>query len=166
MATVYGFARTMSRGDDLDERSARFMAMIEEASEQMAELLDELGAAARIESGRYEPVLRPAATLDLVPSGDERIGVEGAGEEIATDVEAVRRALLALAVAALRHGPVDRVTWRVEGRLLELSPVTAAAAPVVTGTEVKDLGSLVAGLVVEAMGGSIELAGETLRVRL
>jgi hypothetical protein len=44
--------------------------------------------------------------------------------------------------------------------------VTEAAAPVVTGAELKDLGSLVARLVVEELGGSLELAGETLRVRL
>ena len=43
LATVYGFARTLTRAGELDERSTRFVAMIEEASEQMAELLDELG---------------------------------------------------------------------------------------------------------------------------
>ena len=42
LATVYGFARTLTRSGELDERSARFMGMIEEASEQMTQLLDEL----------------------------------------------------------------------------------------------------------------------------
>ena len=52
------------------------------------------------------------------------------------------------------------------GRELSLAPVTAAAAPVVTGEEVRDLGSLVGRAVIEALGGSLELAGDTLRVRL
>jgi hypothetical protein len=54
----------------------------------------------------------------------------------------------------------------VEGRTLELAPVTDAAAPIVTGAEVRDLGSLVARYVLEELGGSLELDGETLRVRL
>ena len=67
-------------------------------------------------------------------AGDERIAVEGEGEPVETDVEAVQRSLRALAVATIRHGPVrERVTWRVEGRLFELSPVSEGAAPVVTG---------------------------------
>jgi hypothetical protein len=58
------------------------------------------------------------------------------------------------------------VTWRVHGRELELSPITPDAAPVVTGESIRDLGSLVARMVIEALGGSLELAGDTLRVRL
>ena len=166
MATVYGFARTLTRAGELDERSARFLAMIEEASEQMTELLDELGTAARIESGRWESVSQPVDTLELARADDERIAVEGTGEPVEIDAAAVQRSLAALAVAAVRHGPVERVTWRVEGRVFELSPVSADAAPVVTGEELKDLGSLVARLVIEELGGSVELDGETLRVRL
>jgi signal transduction histidine kinase len=166
LATIFGFARTLNRMGDHDERTGRFLGMIEEAAEQMTELLDELGAAARIETGRWDPVLRPADTLELARSEDERVAVEGAGASIETDVEAVERALRAFAEAALRHGPVERVAWRVNGRDLELSPVTEAAAPVVTGETLRDLGSLVARLVVEELGGSVSLSGGSLRVRL
>src|SRR3954447_13500101 len=100
LATIYGFARTLTRGEGLDERTARFLGMIEEASEQMTSLLDELGAAARIEGGRWEPVLREADTLDLARADDERVAVEGSGETIETEVEAVERALRAFAIAA------------------------------------------------------------------
>ena len=166
LATVYGFARTLTRAGELDERSARFVTMIEEASEQMTELLDELGTAARIESGRWEPVSRPVNTLELVQADDRRIIVEGAGETVVIDADAVQRSLKALAVAAIRHGRVESVSWRVTGRLFELSPVTEAAAPVVTADDQKDLGSLVARLVIEELGGALELDGETLRVTL
>jgi signal transduction histidine kinase len=160
LATVFGFARTLQRSDDLDERSARFVGMIEEASEQMTELLDALGTAARIAAGRWEPVVREIDTLELVD------GAMGTGETIATDVDTVRASLRALATAATRHGPVERVTWTVAGRELRLEPITPEAAPVVLGEEDKDLGALVARLVIEELGGSLELAGEVLTVRV
>ena len=160
LATVFGFARTLQRSEELDERSARFIAMIEEASEQMTELLDVLGIAARIEAGRWDPAVRPVDTLELVEAGT------GTGETIETEVDAVTSALRSLASAARRHGPVEQVTWTVAGRELRLEPITAAAAPVVLGDEERDLGSLVARLVIEELGGSLELSGETLLVRV
>jgi signal transduction histidine kinase len=166
LATIFGFARTLTRAGELDERSMRFLGMIEEASEQMTGLLDEVGVAARIEGGRWEPALREADTLALATSDDERVVSDGDGERIQTEPESVGRALQSLAVAAARYGPADQVTWRVRGRELELSPITADAAPVVTGEAVRDLGSLVARVVIEELGGSLELDGETLRIRL
>jgi signal transduction histidine kinase len=166
LATIYGFARTLTRMEEHDERTARYLGMIEEASQQMTELLDELGAAARVEAGRWEPALREADTAELARADDERVEVEGSGETIETDADAVRAALQSLAVAALRHGPVEQVRWSVAGRELSLAPVTEAAAPIVIGEEVRDLGSLVAASIIRALGGSLELAGDALRVRL
>jgi signal transduction histidine kinase len=166
LATVYGFARTLERGGELDERSLRFVTMMVQASEQMTSLLDELGVAARIEGGRFEPGLVEADTVALATSEDERITTTGRGETIETDPAAVSRGLEALAIAASRFGPVDQVTWSVDGRSLALSPVIEAAAPVVLGDEVRDLGSLVARIVIEQLGGSLVLDGETLRVQL
>ena len=166
LATIYGFARTLTRTGGLDERTMRFLGMIEEASEQMTVMLDQVGVAARIESGRWDPGLREANTLELATSDDERVVTEGEGETIETEPESVGDALRSLAVAASRYGPVEHATWRVSGRVLELSPITADAAPVVTGESIRDLGSLVARFVIEELGGSIELDGETLRVRL
>jgi signal transduction histidine kinase len=166
LATIFGFARTLNRMEDFDARTTRFLGMIEEASTQMTELLDELAAIARIQDGRWEPVLREADTLELASVDDARVDAEGTGETIETDVEAVGRALRSLAVAAARFGPVERVTWRVDGRALELSPITPEAAPVVTGETIRDLGSIVGRAVIEALGGTVALEGETLRVRL
>jgi signal transduction histidine kinase len=166
LATVYGFARTLSRTAGLDERSSRFVTMIEEASAQMTQLLDDLGLAARIEAERWEPLPRAVDTLELASSDDERIAVEGAGETIETEAEAVQRALSAFAIAAVRYGPADKVTWSVSGRTLVLAPVESAAAPVLLGDEQRDLGSLVARLVLEALGGSVVAGDRTLVVRL
>src|SRR6266567_3620450 len=79
LATAYGFARTLTRSGELDERGTRFVGMIEQASEQMTALLDDLGTAARIQAGRWEPVLREIDTRELADSGDERVAVEGSG---------------------------------------------------------------------------------------
>src|SRR5207244_5434413 len=125
----------------------------------MTELLDELGVAARIEGGRWEPALREVDTLELASSDDERVRVEGSGESIETEAEAVARGLRSLAVAAVRYGPVDEVTWRVDGRKLELAPVTADAAPVVMAETVRDLGSISARGVLDELGSSLELGG-------
>ncbi len=166
LATVYGFARTLTRAGDLDERSTRFLEMIEEASEQMTTLLDELSVAARIAGERWEPILLEVDTLELAASDDERISVEGTGEAIETERETVARALEAFAIAAVRHGPVERVTWRVDGRSLALSPITEAAAPVILGEELKDLGSIIGRMAIEELGGSVAAGDETLRVQL
>jgi signal transduction histidine kinase len=166
LATIYGFARTLPRVAELDERSGRYVQLITEASQQMTALLDELRTAAQIEGGRWEPGLADADTLELATSADERVVTSGSGETIETDAAAVSRGLEALAIAAARFGPVPEVTWTVDGRKLELSPVTESAAPVLMGDEIRDLGSLVARSVIEALGGSVELDGETVRVEL
>ena len=165
LATVSGFAKTLVRGDGLDERTRRFVGMIDDASDQLATLLDELGVLARIESERYEPPLVEADTLELATSDDARVAATGRGEIVETDAPAVRRSLQALAIAAVRYGSLERVTWTVRGRELELAPVTADAAPVVKGDELRDFASIAGRAVIEALGGSLTLEGETLHVR-
>ncbi|HEY2326460.1 MAG TPA: histidine kinase dimerization/phospho-acceptor domain-containing protein [Gaiellaceae bacterium] len=160
LATVYGFARTLARDEELGERQLRFIGMMEEASEQMTRLLDDLGTAARIEAGHWEPMLRECNTFELAE------GASGEGTAIETDVDAVTRALEGLANTARRHGPVEEIRWEVRGRELALSPVLPGAAPVIMGEDARELGALVARLVIEALGGSLALDGETLRVRL
>jgi signal transduction histidine kinase len=166
LATVFGFARMIERSTSLDEQTGRFVVMISEASTEMSAMLDELGIAARIEAGRWEPAIVEADTLDLATSEDGRIAATGRGATIETEPQAVRRSLRALAIAAVRHGPLESVSWSVDGRLLELESITESAAPVVLGEEIRDLGSLVARSVIERLGGSLELAGERLRVSL
>jgi signal transduction histidine kinase len=171
LATVHGFAHTLARDEGLDETSARYVGMIGSASGQIGELIDQLSVAARLAAGRYEPPLRAVDTLELVRTaasqlGEERVGVTGAGAELETDPEAVERAVAALARCLLRHGGLERVEVEVRGPELALGPVTPASAPVVLGEDLRDLGAAVAVRVVSARGGSLEVDGETLRVRL
>jgi len=145
--------------------------MIREAARQLTDLLDEVGLAARIEEGRYDPNLQPVDTAELARGaaaelGEDRVVVAGEGREVEVDVEATRRGVAALAQAALRHGGLDQVDVRVDGASLAISPVTASSRLVLVGEELRDLGAAVAVRLVQALGGSVELDGDSLVVRL
>ena len=110
--------------EDADERTVeleppadRYVEMIEAASAQMAELLDELSLVARIESGRYDPGLREADTLALAHAaaerlGEDRVSVSGEGATITTDFDAVDRGVSALVAG----GAAPRRAGRGRGR--------------------------------------------------
>ena len=171
LATVHGFARTLANGAELEPPNDRYVEMIEAASAQLAELLDELSLVARIEDGRYDPTLREADTLELAQAaaarlGEERVTVSGSGAAIQTDPAAVERGIAALAQSALRHGGFDEVAIGVAGTELRISPVTQASAPVVLGDDLRDLGAAVAARLVAQLGGSLAVDGESLVVRL
>lgn len=170
LATIHGFAQTLARMEDLGEPKDRYVGMIREAARQLTELLDELGLAARIEEGRYEPNLQPVNTVELARGavaelGEDRVVVLGEGQEVVVDVEAARRGVAALAQAALRHGGLEQVDVRVSGATLAISPVTASSGLVLLGEELRDLGAAVAVRLVRALGGSVELEGDSLVVR-
>jgi signal transduction histidine kinase len=161
LATVQGFAKTMLRMDDLDEeKRRRYLGLVDTSADELAELLDLLSLAARIEGGRYDPVVREADSLELAPEG-----TSGNGATVQVDPEPVERSLAALARAAARHGGVE-VGVAVDGPRVVIEPVTAAAAPIVLGETAKDLGAAVAVRLVRALGGDVVLDGERLVVTL
>ena len=171
LATVSGFAKTLIRTETLEEPTSRYVEIIDAAAGQMVELLDELGLAARIEDGRYQPNLRDADTLALAREaaaalGEDRVRVGGEGGAVRVDLEATQRAITAHAQCALRHGGVELVDVTATGPELTIAPITAASAPVVLGEDLRDLGAAVAALLVRALGGSMTVEGETLHVRL
>ena len=169
LATVNGFARTIQRTERIEDPLPRYVEMIVAASAQMTELLEALSLAARIDSGRFEPLLAEADTLAIASAAAgqvDGVSAEGTGETIETDVEAAARALAAFALCAQRHGPTPAVTLRVEGRMVIVTPVTAAAAPVIVGDELKDLGAAISLRAVRALGGSARLNGAELHVTL
>ncbi|HET8893527.1 MAG TPA: histidine kinase dimerization/phospho-acceptor domain-containing protein [Gaiellaceae bacterium] len=171
LATVHGFATTLTRTVELEAPADRYVEIISAASAQMAELLDELSLVARIEAGRYDPALREANTLSLAQGaaarlGDDRVRVKGEGAAFETDVEAVERGVSALVQAALRHGGLDSVDVTLRGLEIDVSPVTDSSAPVVLGTELRDLGAAVAVRLIETLGGAVTVSSQTLTIRL
>ena len=170
LATVHGFARTLVRSD-LGEPADRYIAMIEAASLQLAELLDELSLLARIESGRFEPRLEETDSLALAQAAAEElepgsVEVSGEGAPVSVEVDATRRALRQLARAARRHGGLESVSLEVRGAELEIAPVTDSAAGVVVGDELRELGAAAAADFLRALGATLEVADERLVIRL
>ena len=170
LATVNGFARTLTRLEDLDDPLPRYLGMMATAAEQMNELLDDLGLVARIEGERWEQAPSDTDTLALVEGAAQRVGdgvsVTGSGAPARLDVDSAERALANLARCAIRHGGVDGLAFAVDGGEVRLAPITADTAPIIMGDSLRDLGAAIALRVVEALGGSSELDGETLVVRL
>jgi signal transduction histidine kinase len=161
LATVQGFAKTMLRMDELeDEKRDRYLGLIDTSAEELAELLDLLSLAARIEGGRYDPVVREVDSLSLAPNG-----ATGTGTSVKVDPEPLERALASLERAAARHGGVT-TTVAVVGPRITIEPVTADAAPIVLGETAKDLGAAVAIRLVRAVGGDVTLDAERLTVTL
>jgi hypothetical protein len=151
----------MLRMDELeDEKRDRYLGLIDTSADELAQLLDLLSLAARIEGGRYDPVVRDVDSLSLAPDG-----AGGTGAVVQVDPEPVERALASLERAAARHGGVT-TTVTVDGPRVTIEPVTADAAPIVMGETAKDLGAVVAVQLVQALGGEVALDGERLTVTL
>jgi signal transduction histidine kinase len=171
LATVHGFVKTLANQVELEPPADKYVEMIDAASGQIAELIDELSLVARIESGRYDPSLRDADTLAFAESaarrlGEDRVRVSGEGATVETDVDPVDRGVSALIQAALRHGGLDEVSVTVRGAEIDVSPITDSSARVVVGDDLRDLGAAVAARLVRRLGGSVDVADGTLTIRL
>ncbi len=170
LATISGFASTLLRMGRLDEQTARWVSLIELAAGQLAEITDDLGAAARVAGDRFDPALEAQDTLELAAAAAKRAGdgvtASGAGAAAFVDRDACVRALAALAHAAVRHGGQTELELRVEGTTVELQPVVEAAALVVLAEELRDLGAASGRTVIEALGGTVERRDESVLVSL
>lgn len=161
LATVQGFAKTLLRTEGLEpEKQQRYLGLIDSAAQELVELLDLLSLAARIEGGRYDPVTRDADSLGLAGKH-----ATGTGATVQVDPEPVTAALAALARAASVHGG-NEVAVSVAGAEVTIAPVAAAAAPIVTGDDPKDIGAAVGTLVLRALGAEVAVDGDRVVVRL
>jgi signal transduction histidine kinase len=169
LATAAGFASTLARDHGLSEQQTRYLGMIEAAASQLAEIIDQLAFVARIEGERFEPTLAERDTLDLARGAAELLGsdlasAEGAGASALVDADETVRALAALARAALRHGALEHVRLVVAGTDVRISPVSAQTAQVVLAEDLRDLSAAVAVRLMLALGCSLELDGEAVRI--
>jgi signal transduction histidine kinase len=170
LATASGFARTLERLEEIGQPADRYVEMIGAATDQLAELLDLLGAAARIEAGRFEPQLRPTDTRALADAAaeripDERASVEGNGAEVRADPDWTASSVAALAEAARRHGGLDRITIGVDGPRITITPIVDNAGSIALGDDLRDFAAAVGALVLQRGGVELGLDGETLRLR-
>lgn len=167
---MHGFARTLRR-IELADPAPRYVEMIEAASSQLGDLIEELALFARIEEGRYEPILSDVDSLALARLAASEVDespdlVRGHGALVRVDEERARRAVAQLIRATRRHGGLEAVTIRVDGATIELGPLTDYSAPVVLGEELRELQAAAAVRLVQALGGSVARDGDTLGIRL
>ena len=162
LATIQGFAKTLLR-QDVGDPATRYLGIIDTAGDELVQLLDVLSIAARIEGGRYDPVLRVIDALELAQAAIP--GATGEGAPVEVDVNPVERSLAAFARAASRHGGVE-VSASVAGREVSIAPVVEDAGPIVLADDPKDLGAAVAVRIVRALGGEVKLEGVRLVITL
>ena len=170
LATVHGFARTLERLD-LEEPAGRYVEMIEAASAQLAELVDELALVARVEAGRFQPRYETVDSLELVRGAAREleegvVELTGEGAPVRVERDAARRAIRQLARAARRHGGLESVTADVRGARITISPVAGTAPGVVTGEELRELGAVAAVVLLRALGATVEVEGDRLVISL
>jgi signal transduction histidine kinase len=168
LATVSGFARTLQR-TSLGDPADTYVGMMVAAGAQLAELLEEVGLAARIESGRWEPNVQEVDSRELadgVAARLEQASARGEGRTVRVDRDAAELALHQLARCAQRHGGLESVELAADGPVVAIAPIVPGAAPIVLREQARDLGALIAARIVGALGGELELDGERLLVRL
>jgi signal transduction histidine kinase len=170
LATASGFARTLERLDDLSPPADRYIEMIAAAADQMAELLDLLGAAARLEDGRFEPHLQPSNTRELAEAAAQRLpdgaaSVAGEGAPVEIDARWAAVSLGAVAEAARRQGGLQEIALAVDGPTVEISPIVDGAGEIATGRELRDFPAAVGARVLQATGATVTFDGDRLRVR-
>ena len=170
LATASGFAHTLQRLDSLEAPADRYAEMIGAASEQMAELLDLLGAAARIEAGRFVVQPREADSRELVDAAVTRLDgnavADGRGATVLVDPRWAETSLAGLAECVRRHGALEQVTLAVDGASVAIAPLAEGVGPIALGEDLKDFGAAVGTRVLSAMGTEIQPDGERLVVRL
>jgi signal transduction histidine kinase len=170
LATASGFASTLERLNDLQPPADRYVEMIGAASAQMAELLDLLGAVARIEVGRFEAQLREFDSRELVDAAVIRLGDEaaadGTGAQVMVDATWAETALAALGECIRKHGALEQVVYTVDGREVAIGPVREGVGAIALGDDLKDFGAAVATRVLRAIGTELEVDGDRLVVRL
>jgi signal transduction histidine kinase len=171
LATASGFAHTLQRLDSLEAPADRYVGMIGAASDQMAQLLDLLGAASRIESGRFEPQVREANSRELADAAAAKLGegeavVDGTGAQVEVDPPWAQVALASLGECIRRHGALEQVAYAVDGPEISIGPVKEGVGPIVLGEDLKDFAAAVAVQVLRATGAELELDGERLVLRL
>jgi signal transduction histidine kinase len=170
LATVFGFSRTLAKLE-LADPADKYVEMIEAASAQVGELVEQLSLVARIETGRYEPSLDEVDSLGLAraaiePLGEERVRLAGEGAPVWVPTGETERALTQLFRAAQRYGGLDSIDVEVRGRELDVGPVTRNSEGVLLGTEIRELGAASAAILVRAVGGALDVEGERLRIVL
>ena len=169
LTAIGGFAQTLARIGTLDERSSRFIEHIAHGAAELGEVIDRLSLIARVEDGRFQPVLEPADTLALAHAvrdqlGADAVAVEGSGGIILADPETTVSALVALGASALRHGGLEQIRLAAASATLRLTPLSDAVGAILLGPDPRDLGAACGSRLLGAVGASLEVGHGSLEI--
>lgn len=167
LSTAHGFARTLERIGELDERQRRYVELVVASTQDLDRLIGALGALARIEAGELrvaeEPyelavVVRAAAEAASAALGEEREVDAAGGEGVRGlgDSAQLERGLSLLAEAAVRlsvEGGAASLEGRSDGAVLVRAPLDGARAALDNGT--RDLRAAAARGLLSALGWTL-----------
>lgn len=170
LAVVYGFARMLEGGVELDEAStAKYVGQIVRSAERLDHMLDELSKLGRIAAGRIHPQLEHApirAIIDDVTAtstNDGRVSVDpGADVSVRVDSSWLAEALQSTVDGLCFGDGIDvRITWQHEPHSVHIHIVPNSTFPMVDVEPDKSgLGISLARMRVVAMGGTYEGSGD------
>lgn len=170
LAVVYGFARMLEGGVELDEAStAKYVGQIVRSAERLDHMLDELSKLGRIAAGRIHPQLEHApirAIIDDVTAtstNDGRVSVDaGADVSVRVDSSWLAEAIQSTVDGLCFGDGIDvRITWQHEPHSVHIHIVPNSTFPMVDVEPDKSgLGISLARMRVVAMGGTYEGSGD------
>ena len=146
--------------------------MIEAASAQLGELLERAHDRRQDRVGPLRPSPDEADSLALARAaadalGAERVTLSGEGATVRVPVRETARAVTQLTPGGPAPWRAGLGRARRPGRRARARPRRAATPQVVlTGEEIRELGAAAAVTLVRALGGSVAVDGDRLRIRL
>jgi signal transduction histidine kinase len=177
LAIVYGFAKTLERGGNLDERQLRFLQQIADAAGDMDRMIANVSTIGHAISGRWQPALSALGAAELAVAAHKAVAARTDGRvvglrppiipaQITTELERAARALALLAEASLRLDPSrPEASIGAEKDCIAIGPFSPELIGIVT-TPGRDVAVEAARMVLERLGARIGSVGDDVLVRL
>jgi len=176
LAVVYGFARMLENGGNIDEAAtAKYIGQIVRSAERLDSMLDDLSKLGRIAATRMHPQVESVHLQPLVDdlvatsANDGRLSVEP-GPDVAVKVDPawLSESLQSIVDGLCFEDGIDvRITWHHEPHEVHLHIVPNSSFPMIdVEPEKSNLGISLARMRIVAMGGAFEGSGDRVVVTI
>lgn len=176
LAVVYGFARMLEGGGDIDPAAAqKYVGQIVRSAERLDHMLDDLSKLGRIAASRMHAKLDSVALSGVVDElaanadNDRRLSIDpGADVSVKVDPAWLSEALQAVVDGLCFEDGIDvRMTWRHEPHEVQLHIVPNSSFPMIdVEPDKSNLGISLARMRIVAMGGNFEGSGDRVVITL